>query len=93
MSDVNKRWDMGSAVSGVTWDLFTHLKQESLPDRADLQRWQATLASASTAQGALLASCEDLVEFGATAERLEALRRALATANGQHQYIARRDRW
>jgi hypothetical protein len=84
---------MGSAVSGVSWELFAHLKQGTLPDQSELQRWQATLANAATAQGTLLASCEDLIELGASAERLEAVKRAVATANGQHQYVARRDRW
>ena len=93
MSDVNKRLDVGSAVSGVTWELFAHIKQGTFPDRAELQRWQTTLASAAATQGALLESCEDLIELGASAERVEAVKRAVATAHGQHQYVARRDRW
>jgi len=93
MPDETKRPDVGSAISGVTWELFAHLKQGTIPNRSELQRWQMTLANAATIQGVLLASCDDLIELGASAERVEPVKRAVATASGQNQYVSRRNRW
>jgi len=90
---MESRCDVAVVLGDVTFEMYRHKTRESFPDRDELNRWQNSLAEAGRAIQNLQSACEDIVELGATDERVAAMKQALTLSQGQVVYCARGDRW
>ena len=86
-------WDVTIALRDLSFDISGHLAKETAPVQMEMERWLHSLCEAARAYHQLQFACEDLVELGASEERLDAMKRALTHAQGQETYWAREDRW
>ena len=86
-------WDVTLAIRDLSMDILRHISTGTAPDQEELKNWLRSLNEAARAYHQLEFACEDLVELGASEERLEAMKQALTHAQGQETYWARKDRW
>jgi hypothetical protein len=80
------------AIQDVSGDLFNHLRDGTRPDEDQMGTWMDKLAWASSVVDGLIITGEDIVEDGPRDDRLEALKRALALAQGLQEYRRRAHR-
>lgn len=69
-----------------------HEAGEPAPPEA-VREWHRWIHNAHLAHNALAHACEEIVENGATSQRLKTMELKLAHAMGQATYWARKDRW
>lgn len=86
-------WDVPRALRDLCEEMLEIHTAGSIADAETAKRWHKSLFRAARAHSVLAQSCEDIVEMGETAERLEAMKQSLTTAMGQSRYWARIDRW
>lgn len=86
-------WDASMALRDVAIDMLAHHTQGRAADPDTIRRWHEWIHKAHRAHNALEEACEDLVEEGASSERLDAMKSALTHGMGQSQYWPRKDRW
>lgn len=80
-------------LRNVTLDMSLHASAGTTPGQGELEHWIEWIGKASLAYQGLQSICEDIVEFGDTPERLEAMKAALTQAQGQATYWPRENRW
>ncbi|HPF72471.1 MAG TPA: hypothetical protein PLX09_02595 [Xanthomonadaceae bacterium] len=85
--------DVPLALGDISFQLCTHLDAGTLPSRAELAEWLEWINDAKFSHLALQEACEDIVECGATTERVAKVEKALACCQGQDEYWRREDRW
>ena len=93
MADTDTIWDVSVALRDVSLEMLRHVSTGTTPESDELKRWLDWLGKAARAHNALAVACEDLVELGVSDERIESMKRALTSAQGQANYWARADRW
>ena len=89
----NVRCNVSAVLSDLCFEMFRCHSHGEGVNAETVLRWHKSLVAAAVANDKLTVQCEEIVEQGATAERLEALQKALAHANGQDIYAPRTDRW
>jgi len=93
MSTVNEPWDVAIALRDLSADVATHVHAATVPAHRELNEWLHYINRAAPLYRALESACEDIVEDGVTEPRVQALKQALAYAQGQVEYCHRKDRW
>lgn len=86
-------WDVTLALRDLSLEMLEFHSNKIPAPPETVRRWHDWVHRAQRAHNALAWACEDLVELGATPERLEAMKVALTHAMGQKEYWARADRW
>ena len=86
-------WDVTVALQQVCIEMLGYHREGRAADPETVRGWHQWLYKAHRAYNALAFTCEDIVEEGATPERVDAMKQALAHAMGQESYWARKDRW
>ncbi|MFC3716306.1 hypothetical protein ACFONC_09085 [Luteimonas soli] len=93
MLNKKRPWDIAETLQFLSFDIVNHLSAGTLPSNEEIRRWLDSINNAAPNYWALELVCEDLVEDGVTEARMQALKNALAHAQGQNEYWPRKDRW
>ena len=86
-------WDASTALRDVAIEMLSHHSGGRSADPEMIRHWHEWIHNAHRVHNALADACEDIVEEGVSAERLEAMKVALTHAMGQITYWRREDRW
>lgn len=86
-------WDVSVALRDISLEILNHVRAGAAPESDELKRWLDWLGKAERTHNALAVACEDLVELGVTDDRIESMKQALTSAQGQTGYWSRADRW
>lgn len=84
--------DIQLAIHEVSADLLNHLRDDTRPDEDQIGVWMDKLAWVSGVIDGLIIACEDVIEEGPRADRLEAVKRALGYTQGLQEYRRRANR-
>jgi hypothetical protein len=93
MSTINEPWDVTIALRDLSVGLAEHVRAATVPTQRELNEWLHSINRAAPVYWALESACEDIVEDGVTECRIQSLKQALTSAQGQVEYWHRKDRW
>lgn len=93
MSEGGLLWDVSMALGDISAEMLERYEAGTPVEPDTIARWRQSISKARRAHIALAESCEEIVESGATHERVEAMKQALTRAMGLANYWARADRW
>jgi hypothetical protein len=80
--------DVQLEIQDIFADLLNHLRDGTHPDEDQIGTWMDKLARITTVTDNLIFACEEWIEHGRDPNDFEAVKRAVAHAHGQQEYIS-----